>query len=187
MGRRRTITKQDREFIMTALLEPQHNGTKLTAERLYKSRVKDLKDTKTPLPGKSAFIKEVTEVRKQLEQQTPSELENKWSIGSCIKYDIDSEMIPILVLLQAKQPTGEISIRVARWFSKLYPALENVFGDSLPAGMRSEEAVYLTADIYARYERICEIDGVEVDTTELDVMTFFNPIFSQSPKKDGEA
>ncbi len=78
------------------------------------------------LPGESAITKFLTPIVKQL--KIPSLLDQSWSIGSCIEYDIPADMIPALIQIQqfAQKLGVKITTRQARWFARLYPTVQKM-------------------------------------------------------------
>jgi len=103
------------------------------------------------------------------------ELDNTWSLGSCLEYDIALDVV--MPLQRQLLPCGRfLTIRRARWYSKLYPALSPLLDKYYP-GQVSQNQLRLMqiASFYTRAEQIAEINGKAYpDTRTLDNVFIFN-------------
>jgi len=78
-------------------------------------------EAKAQLPGTSSVQKFIAEHKsdKPLPQDFP------WTIGACDKFDIPADAIPLLIKIQ-QATIKQLTIRQARWFSRLYPIVKNL-------------------------------------------------------------
>lgn len=126
------------------------------------------------LPGESVITKYLTPIKSQLKK--PSHFDNPWSIGSCIKYDIPADMIPVLIKIQQvrelvtqKAQLGQITIRQARWFARLYPSVQGLakkhYQDIVSAMLK---LLWVALQDVPQYERKDQISkSVEVKKPEM--------------------
>jgi hypothetical protein len=72
------------------------------------------------------YLKIKTELLKNKNEIDPN-LDVPWSIGS-IKHDIPADMIPVLIQMQqvAQKRGLKMTVRQARWFSRLYPMVQKM-------------------------------------------------------------
>jgi hypothetical protein len=142
---------------------------------------KALLEADKSIPGTSVIGKYLTEKRKPKE---PDPLSEPWSIGSCIKYEISADVIPLLVeywqiLSDESKPGGDISrrltIRKARWMSRLYPVLEKTLKLQFP-DQRNKWLGYLSriADEYSYREQAAFEQKRDYPSTRLlDTLIFY--------------
>lgn len=142
---------------------------------------KDQLEAEKIIPGHSAVGKYLTKLRKPKE---PDPLSQPWSIGSCIKYEISADVIPLLVeywqiLSDESNAGGDISrrltIRKARWMSRLYPVLEKALKLQFP-DQRNKQIGYLSriADEYVYREQAAYEQGRGYSNTRLlDTLIFY--------------
>lgn len=174
-GRPRTITSPMENYIGAILKkDPERTIKKLHSglrNALQKAITKQLTESHPEL-SRDEIIKEVDkQVDKQLPSESaidkwvrnkgirkeflsrpknPEEEDKKWSIGTCKKYDIPFDMVPLLIecdraylkqreigeqsaqkkdendggaplVLYVEEALGQISIRIAKWMSRLRP------------------------------------------------------------------
>ena len=181
MGRKALVT--DAIYNQLDRLKKKQNGGK---KRLHaKEALAELRllvrtgvlPPNTKLPGESAIRKALQELNKPLN----SPLDNPWSIGACLKYDIPGDMIPCLV--KVKQifegtnikfpPSFSLTIRLARWFSRLFPSIEKLIQAKKPdcSEMKNLGYHFLIAEQYAGLERLSAQLGRDCpDTSDLDII-----------------
>jgi len=126
----------------------------------------------------------IQELRRAMKEDNP--LDQAWTAGACLQYDISPDVIPILATHKASGL--EVTIRQARWLSTLYPVLDLIVGEEYPnleRLMRAEYVVEIT-DQYARLEQIAQMMGKSYsDTTALDDRYFVRKDFSAKSMSDG--
>ena len=109
----------------------------------------------------------------------PRPEDKPWSAGCCIKEDISLNVVmPYQHLLLT---SGRfLTIRRARWYSKLYPELFPLLEKAYPQQpSRNQRQLHQIASFYTRMEQIAEISGeVYPDTRDLDNTFFFRQDFS---------
>ncbi|MFC1869869.1 hypothetical protein ACFLYE_01195 [Chloroflexota bacterium] len=160
-------------------------------------------------PGGSAIQKWYT---KEKTKFAPGPLDTPWTIGACEKYNISGDMIPRLLELkriEASRPVDirelekefpcfSLTIRVARWFSRLYSLVDKLMDAQQPEApeLLRLGSHYIIAEQYAEAERLSEVKGKDCpDTSELDITTqelnimegFFNTFCPESQKKARQA
>ncbi|MFC2041744.1 hypothetical protein ACFLTY_05450 [Chloroflexota bacterium] len=172
-----------------------------TADEIYSHLMDYVEEKRLPLPGDSAVIKRITKIRKEIGNHPPSELDNAWSIGACIKHDIPSDIIPMLIELREislkfkqkgetldlppewrkaeaearEEVENEPTIRQARWIAKLYPLVEKLIDGQDPAGESSRVGYHdIIAGQYAIKEKLAELKGTPLDTSDLDKHYFID-------------
>lgn len=110
----------------------------------------------------------------------PGPEDSPWSVGCCIKEDISPDVV-LPIQQQLLHYDGRfLTIRRARWYSKLYPLLFPLLEKAYP-GQPSQNQLRLhqIASFYTRMEQIAEISGeVYPDTRALDNTFFLNQDFS---------
>ncbi|MFC2033802.1 hypothetical protein ACFLTT_00140 [Chloroflexota bacterium] len=112
-------------------------------------------------PGLSAIQKQLTIIRRldNFRSSESKELDEVWSIGSSLKYDIPSEVIPTLLQIR-KSIDGlsehPITNRQARWIARLHSLTQNI------------ETLHIWSIIYGNMEWHGELMGVEYHTFEID-------------------
>jgi len=147
-------------------------------------------------PGVSAVGKVVTEIRNR-DMARPSELkqlDEPWSLASLDKNPIPPEVIPIvldikqnwpvppnfsLALLariqkefedwdteralwvseQIEEGSPSFTVRKAKWSARIAPVLKNKL---------TPQGIGWWGQLYADFERVCEIAGIQFDTSSLD-------------------
>jgi len=103
-------------------------------------------------------------------------LDKPWSIGSCIEYDIPADMIPVLIKIQQlrelitqKAQLGQITIRQARWFARLYPSVQRLtkkhYQDIVSAYLKLLWAALQEVPQYERKDQISK--SVEIKKPEM--------------------
>jgi len=132
-------------------------------------------------PTEDTLVRMISEAR----NKQPSELEKPWSIGACAHYNIPSDIIPILIMLQRlkaagdeEKSLGEITIREARWVARLYPAAEPVINKLAIGNDRGLWWLYFIASGYVQRERVSEqMNEQYPNTSDLDRLYFGNEDF----------
>ncbi|MFC2060129.1 hypothetical protein ACFLTZ_03420 [Chloroflexota bacterium] len=138
-------------------------------------------------PSEETLIKMISDAR----SNKTGPIDSPWTIGCCIKYDIPTEFIPILldeqkrilasrndvILPEDKESLRNeimgglvLTIRQARWFVKLYPVVYELAKKQHPDNPRLQQgAVTVFAKQYAHRERVAEILGKDnPDTSDID-------------------
>ena len=98
-----------------------------------------------------------------------STLDKPWDMGSLNHNPIPSESIPILLSLQnSKRSEGQpmMTVREAKWLSRLY-SLGQFVGTGSDR-LQSANVMATRAQAYALREKVCEVAGVDCDTSDLD-------------------
>lgn len=96
-------------------------------------------------------------------------LDKPWDMGSLNDNPISSESIPILLSLQnSKRSEGQlmITVREAKWLSRLYSLGQ--FVDTSSDRLQSVNTMATWAQAYAVREKVCELAGIDCDTSDLD-------------------
>ena len=110
--------------LFALIVEAKDFGKKkvFTAEE-YRNKVATeltLRDEDNPLMR--TYQSKILEIKDYLKKSDP--LDKPWTIGACEKYGIPGDMIPHLIELQKldREPPQlpPLTIRQARWFSRLY-------------------------------------------------------------------
>jgi hypothetical protein len=142
-----------------------------TKRELLSEQIQDeLEEAGYISPTYETMIKKISRARANVD----GTLDGKWSFGSCIKHNIPHEYIKDLVQHQNMMlERGDyLTIRRARWLSKLYPVLK---------GKVSDYMLLQIAAFYSRKEQIAEIDGLSfANTLDLDKEFITNPNISFS-------
>lgn len=144
---------------------------------------RDIRDELLGLhPGSKSIPKERA-IYKILERNKdkilPSDLDNPWSLGSCLKYDISVDAV--LPIQRQLLPYGRfLTIRRARWYSKLHAVLSPLLEKAYPQQpSQNQIRLHQIASFYTRTEQIAEINGEAYpDTRALDNTFICNQDFS---------
>lgn len=183
MGRPSLITEGMENFIRGELLrEPRPK-----ANDIFLALMKSFDDTGNPVPGEDAIIKRITKLKKEVDAHPRSELDNPFTIGACLKYNIPLTPALIEVYRLTLADADEISIRHARWFSVFLPLLEPRVKDKRPnlKPLAQLGIVVIIAHNYARLEQIAEIKGHPLDTSWMDNKHFIEEDFSDGALTEG--
>jgi len=200
MGRPSLITQPMEDFIYNKLIKKPRP----TANSIHQSLIKYLEGQKIPdseIPGEDAIIKRITKLRKTVVAHPPSDLDNPFTIGDCLKYQIT--LTPALLteyqsglkyenegdyektLKEFNVPLDEAlpastTIREARWLNLLYPHLMSRIKAKRPElkPLVQLGRVSFIAGQYASLEQICEISERPMDTRYLDTTYFVKEDYS---------
>lgn len=163
-GSLRRIAPETRAKIYEAAIEYRKTPRSKLAEELA---VKLGKES----PSLDTLEKEISKAR----NHSPSELDRPWSIGACIKYNIPSEIVPVLIQLQEwvysndALPFGTLSIRKAKWYALLYPVLYPMNKTSGENPFDKFLRIVIAVEQYNLKDQIAELIGKEYeDTSDLD-------------------
>ena len=90
-----------------------------------------------------------------------------WSLGAYIP---QGDIMPLLSLQRQLAEHGKyLTVRRARWYAILYPAVSSLFEHSYPGDTAQNEfRIMQIASFYCRTEQIAEVNCGILDTTELD-------------------
>ena len=93
-------------------------------------------------------------------------IDQPWSIGACAEYysRISPESIPILMKINEIKGLQKFSIRQAIWVSRLYPLILETYKED----EKFTEDIWTWSSAYAHFERVSELTGSKLDTSELD-------------------
>jgi hypothetical protein len=175
-GRGPNISKEVRQLIISQAVHDSKNMPR----RALAVRLQDLIEKMGEIsPTEETLIRMISDAR----NRQPSELDLPWSIGVCEQYNIPPEIIPVLIKEQQLRARSEfkvlqqgITIREARWFARLYPAMEALTRKQFP--LDPEERLRfmpLIVSCYAQRERVSELmNEPYLDTSELDRIFFID-------------
>ena len=106
-------------------------------------------------------------------------MDRPWTIGCCIKYDISPDVI-VPHQQQLLTLNRFLTIRRARWYSKLHPVIFPLLEKAYPQQpSQNQLRLHQISSFYTRMEQIAEISGEDYpDTRVLDDMFIFNQDFS---------
>jgi hypothetical protein len=96
-------------------------------------------------------------------------LDEPFTLGSVLKWDIAAEAIPVLLQIQDQEKLlrQQLTIRQARWAAKLYPLVHAHYHEK--NAVREALLLFFTAESYALREKGGEFAGVVgLDTSYLD-------------------
>lgn len=116
-------------------------------------------------PGDDTLMRMISAQR----NKEPKPLDKPWQLGFMREYDISPQAVPYICRVQewaAIKKEAEVTVRQALWISRLY-ALR--IKDIYRASEEEISHLWTVSHLYAYYEIICEISGVDFDTTELDI------------------
>jgi len=120
-------------------------------------------------PGVDSIRRFLHDLNPKLKE--PKEIDNPWHLGLSGKYDMSPEAITYILKVQdwvsEQANIHPITIREARWISRLYDVIKNNISHwHKPL----ERALWKASVIYAAYEMIYEMSniGADVDTRDLD-------------------
>jgi hypothetical protein len=130
-------------------------------------------------PTEDTLVRMISAAR----NQQPSDLERTWSIGACSQYGIPADIVPLLIKVRQFRiremkdldlPPVKLTIRQARWFARLQPAVEALVKTQYPFDM--DKMLHYLEEVVAFYvekEQISEILNEQYpDTSGLDEMIF---------------
>jgi hypothetical protein len=164
-----------------------------TRAQIYEAAIKDRKIPRGKLaeelaeklgkasPSIDTLEKEISKARNHL----PSDEEQPWSIGTCLKYGIPSDIIPVLIRLQEwvysneDLPFGTLSIRKAKWYALLFPVLAPMLKTTDVKPYEQLLKLVIVIEQYDQREQIAELMSKEyADTSDLDDSNFTKGILS---------
>lgn len=132
-------------------------------------------------PTEDTLVRMISAAR----NQQPSELERPWSIGACSQYDIPADIVPLLIKVRQSRirimkdvdlPPIKLTIRQARWFARLKPAVEALVKMQYPFDV--DKMLWYLEEVvtfYEEKEQVSEILNEQYpDTSKLDEMLFVN-------------
>jgi hypothetical protein len=162
MAKNPLITGEVRRLIADEYVNNKDSPAKvirdLVEDRLRKQNLHHIQGW----PGLSAVQKELTKIRQKNDERSLElkGLDRPWSIGTLVKYGIVPEAIPVLLKIQENRKyalKNLLTIREAKWIARLYTLTKNM-----------RDLDYFTR-FYALEERISELTGIELDTSEIDI------------------
>ena len=126
-------------------------------------------------PGESAVSKELTHIRKKVNERGSDLLDMPFSLGAVVDHNIPAEAIPILLDMRAierlSDPTEKpLTVRQARWVAKLYIATQKLEPSS--TGSDRQILRYLAVR-FAEREKVCELYDQPYDNSDLDELMLF--------------
>jgi hypothetical protein len=178
MNRRRTgrgprIPNEVRQLIISQAI----HDSKTMPRRALAVRLQELIERMGEVsPTEDTLARMISEAR----NKQPSELEKPWSIGACAQYNIQPDIIPILIKIQKLKAVeneagslGEITIREARWIARLYPVAEQLINKLDFYDDRRLLWLLFIASSYVQRERVSEqINEQYPNTSDLDRLYF---------------
>lgn len=110
------------------------------------------------LPALSTLEKRISAYANKNDPQ-----DEPWSIGASDKYNIPFEVVPTLLELKdyLSKQGHYLTVREARWAGRLKPLIQ-------PKILSRVEVLSQWSYVYARWERISELNGTDLDTSDLD-------------------
>jgi hypothetical protein len=139
-------------------------------------------------PGSKSIPKEraIYKILERNKDKTiPSDLDSPWSLGSCLKYGISPEVVIFIQQQLLRYPGRFLTIRRARWYSKLHPLLFPLLEKAYPEqASQNQIRLFQIASFNTRMEQISEINGEDYpDTRALDNTFIFTQDFSHETIK----
>ena len=164
-----------------------------TRTQIYEAAIKDRLKPRNKLAeelsaklGKASPTVETIEKEISKARNHPiDEMDQVWSIGACLKYNISPEIIPVLIRIgdliysNEQLPFGVLSIKKAKWYQLLYPVL-----NSIPAASEVEpnQKLLLIVILVEQYHQRALIADLmkksHPDTSDLDIQYFIEGPFS---------
>lgn len=120
------------------------------------------------LPGPSAITKYLNEsgVRREIakRQQTPRDLDIKWSLGSCKDNEIPAAALPQVVSVHRQlldhAEDRYLTVRCAVWVARLYPLLNPLLEEAYQGQTEQNNfRLKVIASFYSRKEQVDDING----------------------------
>lgn len=169
-GKRGPKTK---EKVVDEIIRLKRRNPGYTASDIKRGLEKDFKDRKVFIPKERAIT---SILKKNQDKITPSPQDQPWSIGICIKNDIPSSTIPLLIKIQAVHGDRKdlLTIRQALWIAKLYPVLRPLLEKEYSEDSKAQISNLLSiVNAYSIREEIAEIhEQQSPDTSDLDEIFF---------------
>jgi len=177
-GRGPKISNEIRQLIISQAI----HDSKTMPRRALAVRLQELIERMGEVsPTEDTLSRMISEAR----NKQPSELEKPWCIGACDYYNIPHDIIPILIKIQKLraiedegEPSGEITVREARWIARLYPAAKPIMS-KLALSSESELLWLLFIAVsYSQRERVSEqLNEQYPNTIDLDRLYFHSDGF----------
>jgi hypothetical protein len=150
---------------------------------------------------KSPSLQTLMRMISKARNKPPTDLDNPWTIGCCIKYKIPSDIISSLIEVKRasdnfgglnitndltpqiqkayakanKELKNSPTIRQARWFARLYQSLDAVIEEKGLPPPKKLAYHFIVAAQYAQKEQISEMLNREYpDTSDLDKLYFID-------------
>ena len=175
--------------------------TERTYQNLKSSGVDGTLLKKTPEARGDTFTERTYQNIKTEMDLTSNELDSLWYIGACLKYQIPSDIVPILIEEQRRllenrdrpiiadtRPVSRriLTIRQARWFALLQPLIVPLAKEQYPDNpLRQHACLAIYARWYAHTERISELMKQPYpDTSHIDTL-LLNGDLSEEALSDG--
>jgi hypothetical protein len=144
-------SKSTRELVETIFCEhPDWNG-----REIYEHYLTLIGDTQKAVTL-NAVQKQVEKLRPKYKEITSAGLDASWHLGTLDSFPLPAESIPYILKIQKIQPDNRLTLRQALWISRLCNMIKDV------------ELLGKLAFQYAERQRLCQITGVELNTTEMD-------------------
>jgi hypothetical protein len=124
------------------------------------------------IPKKRTVEKIIHDNRNIWGNNTPSPLDQPWSIGLCEEYKIPADIIPTLIECE-KIESKKFTVREAQWVAKLKPVVYEMVKREFPKDSPLGYLIMIAYQ-YSHKEKISELTNEKLDTTELDDDIFFN-------------
>jgi hypothetical protein len=106
------------------------------------------------------------------------QLDTPWSVGSCLQSNIPPAMVPLLIEIQQVFQGRELTIRQCRWIAFLYQSVtaSEVLKNKWEPDQLKEN-ISIMAEMFAKREKMGEIMGKTINTSDLDIF-FSNDVDS---------
>ena len=174
-GRGPKISREVRQLIIGQAIHDSKNMPR----RALALRLQDIIEKMGEIsPTEDTLARLISEAR----NKQPSEIDQPWSIGANAQYNIPPDIIPVLIRLQRFRRTnqrkgewGELTIREARWFARLYPVAEPIVNKTLIDDNGRLWLLSLIITCYVQRERVSEqMNEQYPNTSDLDRLFFAN-------------
>lgn len=198
MSRKALIIKEIENILADQMYDDRTRAVKKRirtkdAKRLLERMIKQGGLNKdTVMPGDSALQKTIARVYSKLKKAASEglPLDEPWSVGCCIKFDIPANIVPAIISLQKKRIKIQkpLTIREARWISTLSPALNPILqnNNNPDRTLGNEDILLQIACYYARAEQISELTGDSYpNTSNLDDLYLIKEDISFEALMDG--
>ena len=115
-------------------------------------------------PSEETLIKMISDAR----NKEPNPLDTAWHLGTLNEYPLSAEAIHYILKIQiwtSSKHIHPVTIREAKWISRLYSVIENNKSRWLKP---LEKSLWKVSFIYASYEMICALSKTDFDIHNLD-------------------
>lgn len=142
-------------------------GKEVTEKHLAWSVQKINAEVEERLPGLSSIQKYLKETKQNLNKEWPED--KPWHMGTLEDedYELPPDSLPILLRIQSeKSKDNPLTIRQAKWVSRLYPIIL-----SFSQGKETAETIKRLnwwSEFYADREVMSEVSNLSFNTSELD-------------------